>query len=239
MEDPILLTGTIAPGNISFLNKSDTNLRLKDYLTSIIFWIIYSPFTRFIFCENSNYKYDFSFLKAFALLYEKELEVIHFDGLNDSKQYGKGYGESKILNYALEHSTLLKTSKHFYKITGRLFIENIAEIVSSHEQDNIVFMRDKNNNSVDTRFFKMEKIFYADTLSSAFEETNDFEGRAMESVYHDRLAMHPEKVTALKKLPIVQGTSGSTGDVYDKPSAWKKWRREFSIKRGKYNFPLK
>lgn len=236
MDTTILLTGTIAPKDVPFLARTDPKLRLRDYITSIFRWVADSPVNKIIFCENSNYDYDFALLKDLANAYSKELEIIQFQGCNGASTYGKSYGESKLINYALDNSKLLTSSKDFYKITGRLYIENIKQILQLHENNEIVFSRDKRGNSVDTRFFKVSKKFYSTVLFEVFNEINDNEGKSLEHVYHDKLIHHGNKVTHLSKLPIYIGISGSGGAVYSKPSAWFKFRRELSIKLGKYNF---
>ncbi|MBV8887332.1 MAG: hypothetical protein JO235_25510 [Chroococcidiopsidaceae cyanobacterium CP_BM_RX_35] len=49
-----------------------------------------------------------------------------------SLEYGKGWGEGEIIEYAINHSKILNKSTRFYKVTGRLFVENFTQIHATY-----------------------------------------------------------------------------------------------------------
>lgn len=135
----LVMTGTISVGETPYVEIKDSQERLLQYLCSLIAWIKLTSIKTIVFCENSNTTYDFRPLIEFAEAEGKRLEVLTFDGNQYSKKYGKGFGEGIIMEYVANHSQYFKESKSFYKITGRLFIENFETIKEIHSYSNNVF----------------------------------------------------------------------------------------------------
>lgn len=50
---------------------------------------------------------------------------------------GKGYGEGEILAYLYENSSIMQRSRYYYKITGRLTINNIDKIHLPDKPENM------------------------------------------------------------------------------------------------------
>ena len=133
-EITLLITGCISPvkGQL-WLCIGDESIRLRQYVESIKFYIDSSDLKKIVFCENSGFVYnECDSLKKYALQKGKELEWLSFKGNESSvRKYGKGAGEDEIYLYAFENSKLLKSSLSFVKVTGRLIVTNINEIVCS------------------------------------------------------------------------------------------------------------
>jgi hypothetical protein len=98
----------------------------------LVAWIKLSNIETIVFCENSNTDYDFSAITKFAKNEGKALEVLIFEGNQESQKYGKGYGEGRIVEYAIKNSKHLDRNTNFYKITGRLFIPEFNQIQCTH-----------------------------------------------------------------------------------------------------------
>jgi len=128
MDEVLLMTATISPKNTPFVSISSEEERLHQYICSLLCWIQQSKIEAIIFCENSNTSYDFTPIINFAKQHGKILEVLIFDGNQESQTLGKGYGEGKILEYVLNTSKLMHENTTFYKITGRLFVKIFDQI---------------------------------------------------------------------------------------------------------------
>lgn len=70
----------------------------------MIAWIKLTSINTIVFCENSNTSYDFVKISELAKNEGKTLEVLVFDGNQGSYQYGKGYGEGRIIEDAINNS---------------------------------------------------------------------------------------------------------------------------------------
>ncbi len=126
------MTATIDAGTTRFVEIKSQQERLFEYLCSLIAWIKLTNIKTIIFCENSNTSYDFGLITEFAKNEGKVLEVLVFDGNQEAHQYGKGYGEGKIIEYAINHSKNLNNDVDFYKITGRIFVQNFNMVRQAH-----------------------------------------------------------------------------------------------------------
>lgn len=231
----ILMTACINPKGVTFVKIDNCNERFKQYIVSIIYWIINSNVNNIVFCDNSNYKFDYSFLYKLADMHNKILEVIIFDGNKESKLYGKGYGEGEIIKYSIMNSELLSQSTEFYKATGRVFIKNFDRIKKVHCNDDNIFIKSKiNSKLIDTRFFKCNKEFYKKNLLDVYKEVDDINGVYLEHKYYECLYKVRNNIICFKEYPIIIGKSGSTNMDYDE-SLFKVTLKNILIKIGKYN----
>lgn len=218
-KNVVLLTGTIDPQNVPYVRIRQPWERLKDYVISILMWLLFSDASDIVFCENSNYNYNYQYLYEIASLKQKRLEIITFDGNKESEKFGKGYGEGLIIEYAIHNSRILKSVDNFYKVTGRLFVENFNIIVKYHEKDSTVFNKyGLRSKMVDTRFFKSSISFYKENLIDAYKEVNDLKRIYLEHVFYRRL--NGKSIPSFKRYPRFVGRSGSNGIIYRNPK-WK------------------
>lgn len=215
MNNALLMTACIKPVISDHILIADEKLRLDSYLSALEFWINKSNFDSLIFCENSNYQYDYSSLQDLAKKKGKILEIILFQGSPDVLKYGKGFAEGEIIEFAINNSLLLKNSESFYKVTGRVTIQNINKILETHINDENYFnLAAPGAKSVDTRFFKTNTKFYKSNLMEKYHEVRDDEGVYIEKVFYKYLV--GKTPNQLKVYPIVKGLSGSTGTTYEK-----------------------
>jgi len=127
----IILTSTIFVSNKAYLQQRDPNVRLSIYLESFMKWIYNTDF-HIIIVENSGYEYN-------ELNYEKEnfkdrLEVISFNEKELHNEIylsqSKGVSELNSINYALNASKLLLTSRFVIKVTGRYYIPSFKNYIN-------------------------------------------------------------------------------------------------------------
>jgi hypothetical protein len=129
------MTATITPpSGVPFLSRTNPAVRLKDYEASLNFYLslIGDQLDAIVFVENSNS--DITSLKN--LVEEKNLqskvEFIVFDGLDYPPDYGRAYGEFKLIDYGVSHSQLIQAmDKNLitWKVTGRYIVKNLNQII--------------------------------------------------------------------------------------------------------------
>lgn len=127
----ILLSATIDVKDCCYVYRKNIPDRINDYKKALNFYLNETPF-KIVFVENSGY--DLFFLPD-----HERLEKISFNGNDLAKDLGKGYGERHSVNHAVENSKFISQSSHIVKITGRLIISNIKEIISHYDKSNILY----------------------------------------------------------------------------------------------------
>lgn len=220
----LLITGAIdlSSYNIPATVLCNVERRLSQYISGIWYAIDhYTSITHLVFCENTNFNYDYSDLKGKARLSGKILEVLTFSGdYSAIQQKGKGYGEGEIIHYALENSQYLKKCRSFYKLTGRLKVVNMDKIITSTISGSAfdyfpgaIYNRSKDH--IETIFYKTDKELYLKLLNDIFQEVNESEFQYLEHLFNQRL--RDSKIISFKIAPKISGQSGTTGRNYDKP----------------------
>jgi len=226
----LLLTASINAKLASpiYTHLTDTEERLAQYKNTLKRYIEDSSFDKLVFCENTGFNFSKDYLIDLAIKNNKQIEFLTF--ISDIKavnKYGKGYGEGECLKYAIENSEFINNNKVFYKVTGRLFVENINLIIKKHSNINNCFYTDGwNSTSVNTFFFKCDASFFKTYLENSYLEVNDSQGRFLEFIYFDILIK--QRIRSFRCLPFISGNSGSTGNAYTVES-------EYRIKKI-YNF---
>jgi hypothetical protein len=215
---PILIITSTVYVNSRLTVLIDPEIRLKQYVDSIIFYLRTISIDAIIICDNSGFDYrSISELKTLAAKFNKRLEIHSFQG--DEKkilQAGKGYGEGEMLRFIFEHSELLKAYDSFFKITGRVMVLNFDSIAKSINPDRIYFQKIrsiflKDIKVADTRFYYCSKSVFTKYLINAFIRVNDPGGYYLEHAYRDDLDNNAVVFRAFEKLPIFDGVSGSHG----------------------------
>lgn len=217
---PAIITGTISPAKqMRQLILRDEKERLKQYKDSIRSVLCSGAFTKVVFCENSNYGTEkMSSLMEIAEENGVELELLSFQG-NDEKAciHGKGYGEGEIMEHVFSHSKLIETEDYFVKITGRLKVNNIRDIVSRMNRQRTYFNIPNSTirNIYDTRMYGMPVSQFKDCFLHSYEQVMDEQGIFLEMVYTKVLREHNIKVHNFPRYPRIVGVSGSGGAIYD------------------------
>lgn len=221
----LIITGCISPyteqNNLYVKNSKE---RLVQYIGSIEFYITKSLFKNIIFCESSAYDYeDKKRLLSLAESLGKKFEWISFKGSKNVIEKGKGYGEGEVIKYAFENSELICTSQFLIKVTGRLIISNINNIVRKMNNEIIYFNNDiYRSKGIDTRFYGCTCGFYCKNLRDLFKLSNEkLSEMTLEDVFYDY--MHNAKIeySCLPEYPRFIGVCGGNGKHYDKESKFK------------------
>jgi len=200
-KNTLLITGAIDISNyaVPFVKITNLQERLQQYLDSLDYAINhYSKVDYIVFCENTNYSYDYSDLQKKAEKKGKKLEVLTFKGdYENIQKKGKGYGEGEIIKYALNHSAILAQSNCFYKLTGRVCVANFDKIIRTTPFENaFVFspwFEREFKRYTRTSFYKASIPFYKQNLMDAYLEVDDNQGKYLEHVFFDKLSKTPLK----------------------------------------------
>lgn len=215
----LIITGTIAPAaETEFLKLRDAGERLKQYKESVSFFIKSGVFSKIVFCENSNYgTAQLADLAVQAEQYKVQLELLSFQGDTEKvKQHGKGFGEGEIMEYVFKNSRLLEKETVFMKITGRMTVDNIADIVSGIKE-NICYFNIPNRTHremFDTRIYVMPTELFRRLFLHCYDEVKDQEGWYLEKVYTSILTANKISVKNFPRYPRIVGMSASTGCSY-------------------------
>ncbi len=213
----VVLSATIDPsvGKVH-VALSDKRERLNQYLSNINNLILNSDFDCIVFCENSLYQHDYSDLTTLARQQGKHLEILSFMGSNDIIMVkGKGYGEGEILNYAVHNSLFLReNTTSFYKLTGRIYVDNINKILANSPHDNVFIRWDVKKKEVDTRFFRTQVGFFKENLSHLLDQCDERTSMSIEEVYFNALKGNPD-VYSFTSYPVIKGICASLGRPYD------------------------
>lgn len=125
----ILLTASVYPKGMANTLLSDPDERRRQYEDALDYYLVATN-VPIVFCENTlcdlSVNYRFYIDKG-------RLEFITFDGNNYDKGKGKGYGEAQIIIRAIEQSKILKQSHYVVKITGRVKVKNIQQLVDERK----------------------------------------------------------------------------------------------------------
>jgi len=220
MERPILLTCTVSIQDPN-VKISAHDVRLVQYQTAIKNWIRLGA-KSIVICENSQERVLNAEIQTIADNNGVTIEEICFQGDTSLiSKMGKGFGEGDIINNAISSSSLIKKYSCFYKITGRLWIDNIKSIddkVSNMHNTSLFYQVDATK--VDTRFFFSTVGFYNGVLRDTHKGVCDSTGKYLEHCFQAKLCDETNKIRVSVPYPKVIGLSGSTGGSY-KLSIWR------------------
>ncbi|MBU9020391.1 hypothetical protein KTG24_21680 [Bacteroides fragilis] len=210
----LLITSCVAPPMQPNLILSDPQIRCKETIKGLIFFIKSGTFDKIVLCDNSGFTFNNDELTALATNYNVSLEILTFVGDSSKvKERGKGYGEGEIMKYILENSYLLKTEDFFFKITGKLFVVNIEDIVKRINKRknyfNITTL--KWFGAIDTRFYGVNKQVFIDVLLCEYLKVNDKEMMWYEICFRDALKKASISFNSFPIYPIIYGLSGTQG----------------------------
>lgn len=180
----VLLTASIDPKGCFFLERKNPKIREKDYIKSLKLWLEHTNFP-IVFCENSNY--DLSRIKKVCAKYPKRVEIIQYNGNTYPRELGKGYGEAEIIERAILESVYIKKATSIIKVTGRLYVENIHEILEICSSENLISSDKIQKNSrgeyiTPSQIFIFQKKFFLTYFLKYKELINDIKKVSFEHI---------------------------------------------------------
>jgi hypothetical protein len=194
----------------------NTKEREEQYINAINFYLTQTKY-KIVFCNNSGEDISSKITGD-----KNRIEFISFYGNDYDKSLGKGYGEFLILKPAFQCSELLKTSKYIIKITGRLIVNNIADVLKFNDvllcypKNKIYVTIQDDIKSLDSRCFIATKKFFKLFLITE-NSINDTQGYYFEHLLYDVIQQHKKSFLCFDFcLPLAFcGVSGSTKQLYN------------------------
>ena len=155
----VLMTATITPPKEAlYLKRIDPNQRENDYAEALKYYLSIPEqyVSKIIFAENSNS--DLSRLKKLVndTPHNKTVEFIEYrDGNNFPPYYGRGYGELKLIDYAVDNSKILTEEDVIWKVTGRYKLLNIIKLIKTQPKKFSIYceLMKYKINAADTRAY--------------------------------------------------------------------------------------
>ena len=222
MNVPLLfLTGCINPNNITHTLLLDSDIRYKQYVEAIFFYLKETDLP-ILFVENSgvDISKEFNFNN-------NRIEILTFYGNVFERHLGKGFGEMEIIEYALKRSKKIKHSDFIFKITGRYKILNINSLINQYYQlkpqiQVLVDLR-KSLSFSDSRFWGAEKDFFK-RLIEYKDLVNDSRGFFFEHALSKLVLqqiIEGRNYSFIKNLPRYSGIYATNNTNYN--DSWIYW----------------
>jgi len=198
------------PGNMSNTVLLDAQIREKQYINAIRFYLTNTSLP-IIFIDNSDTDLSYQFQKEINI---GRIEFLNFNGNNFNPILGKGYGEGLIIQYALDKSKFLTHASRVIKITGRLIIPNINNLLAYANKNNLVYanrMKDKYGKLMCHSYFFIIPTSKLIVFSNNISEINEQKHLYFEHILYKTVYKYNQEF----KLPIIlEGMSGTSGITY-------------------------
>ena len=234
----LIISSCINPQITKGLGAKNPEVRFNAVIEGLSYMLETRIFDKIVICDNSNYDCSKNELQELMTKWNGvEFELLSFLGNSDMvKIRGKGYGECEIMQYVLENSKLLKDETHFLKITGKLYVTNIHDIISKiHKGENYMnIIPLKKFGAIDSRFIYMDKRSYQQILSYLFVHIDDRKMLWYEICLRDALKAFNISFKQWPVFPIIRGLSGTRGIDPFKVDCLFKWS-VFLSRLGFYN----
>jgi hypothetical protein len=224
------MTATVTPlAGIPALSRTDPAKRMQDYRTSIAFYseLLKGCFDGIIFAENSATDIS-AIVSDIAIKRQLDLvEFISFYGLDYPPQYGRGYGEFRMIDYAIANSKLLLPDDVIWKVTGRYIVKNIQRIVQSRPSTADIYchLRNYPYELCELYLLAWNSFGYETILKGIYPSLrNDIIPKRHtieETLFRDLIDRSSKKVNIVPRfraVPIVEGVRGWDNSQYS--NAW-------------------
>jgi hypothetical protein len=222
----LVMTATIVPPKLMpGTARRDPELRMQDYQEAFRFYLGVDDvhIDEIIFLENSGT--DLTPFRNIARQCgsQKKIRLVSTNP-DYPAENGKGYGEFFMLDNALASQPERSETKKFWKVTGRLIVSNISQLIASapHTYDIYCDMRDVpwiggslgGNKWMDLRFFSFTLPAYQKFLrgkfGSAFVLEIEFFAQLMQQWMNGNIDLVPRFTTQ----PLYVGFSGYSNAGY-------------------------
>jgi hypothetical protein len=217
-----LLPATINTGDTPYITPRNPAERLAQYRQSLQQWIDSRLGVPIVFVENSGADLRPLQMVADESGYAPGVEVIGFADNEMAEAKGKGQGEIRTFEYALERSSVLRDAQLIWKVTGRYFVRNgrrLLACTTGGEWHALHFDLLANLTFADTRCFFAPPQFISDFLVPRRDEVDDLGGVYLEHCVARAIHMAMSQGWDWEPLgvsPDLQGVSGTSGKTYDR-----------------------
>jgi hypothetical protein len=214
----LITTANNPPEGLPFLEMKDPVMRVIAAKAALYFWVAQGV-QQIVLADatGTNLLSDYEWEEIDRT--ETCVEQINYEQAQDSVvKNGKGYGEGKLIEYAIDNSKLLARVDHFFKCTGKLYVRNfpdIAEAIMTYSMSGLFWRHMEDGTSmrpwVDCRFYYTSKAFVKKHLLPAYL-TSDDNVACCEFLAYEVLNRNMEVSRGLR--PFITGYAGGTGEPY-------------------------
>jgi hypothetical protein len=222
----LLLTATITPlQGINNLSHTDPSKRLRDYQLALEHYLrMRRPGERIVFCENSGA--DLSTLADIArrMNAADTVEFLSFEGNDFPPTHGRGYGEFKMVEYAMSASRTIQTAQDndmIWKITGRYIVENLHTIIDTRPSNSVLYCNYRDHPKkgwMDLYLMAWTRAAYRQYLSQVYTRLiDDPDGRPVTAEHLMREHLTEARFAGpyrFRKTPRLVGIRGADGAGY-------------------------
>lgn len=216
---PILfLTACVNPNGMAYTKLNNPEVRLQQYKDALDWYLANTKF-RILLVENSGYDFSDCYASQIA---DGRLEFLCFEGNDYDRSKGKGYGEACIMEYGLDHASMLNypfsPTSEIIKVTGRLICKNINEIYLRCHSKNTVYANigkdDWNGNICGSQVLIAPVDFWKKCFMPLKEQINDSAHRHFEHILYEAVEQwkntgaHHREFWIPLRLEGISGTSG-------------------------------
>ncbi len=224
----VVLTATITPPQaVTNLTRTDPDMRLDDYCRAFEFYcrmLAEGTITQVIFAENSGS--DISRLRNLAEKYgmSRKTEFICYPGLDYPPEYGRGYGEFKLIEKVMKSSLFiqnLQEHENIWKITGRYVLRNISAVIATRPPDTDFYCHCRNMpiRWIDLFVLCWNKKSYSEFLNNIYRQLREDGSQGpCESSFRkliDDDSFNSTIVKRFRTIPRLEGYRGLDGHSYE------------------------
>lgn len=226
----LLLTATIDIKGMPKAYPTIPEQRQQDYYNSLKYYVNNHPkINKIVFVENSGWNLDFLKEAIAENPHQKQIEFISLNCNNFPRKLGKGYGETLLIEKGIEQSFLIKEVSHIAKITGRIFLLNMTEILEKVKEDydclcdfkdqgyiikRLLGEKTANPNS-DTRFLVFSKELYHKYFQPLHHQPFA-RGFYFELQYYNAIIQAQNEFKVINRFPIEPNFRGIAGHFQGK-----------------------
>ena len=212
-------------GGVDNTKLLDPLLRKAQYLDAIRFYLKESK-CNIVFCENSGIDISGE-LSSFE---QNRLEYLTF---REKERKGKGYGEAKIIEYAIRNSGFIKEAAIIIKITGRIKVRNINDICTSIPQrSNKQYVKISFYSSLGLKTssvcFLATKEWLLNTMVHYIRDFSNLPEKEIENFIYKSI-VEDSALRIFRCNPILDGICAGTNTAYGNITDFKHKHRHFCV----------
>lgn len=239
----LVLTGSIDIKGMPKATPTVPEQRQEDYFKALKYYIDNHPIVKkIIFIENSGWPLDRVKEAAADNPHEKEIEFISLDCNDFPREFSKGYGECLLIEKGLAQSNLIDSVTHIAKITGRIYLLNLTELLLSVNKPFDCYCDYKDQGWIlkkllgkqagphcDTRFLVFSKSFYK-TYLEELHQKHQKGGFCIEAEFYRGIKRAEAKEKIIDRFPIEPKFWGIAGHFKGKDYGSNSEKAKFLIR---------
>jgi hypothetical protein len=220
MSPPLLITSaTRPPLGLPYLGLTNPIKRKLVAKAALIFWITKGA-RQIVVADATGANVLSDEELAEIQLLDVDIEQISYaQDTARLTERGKGYGEGRLIEFAIENSRILGSNANFYKSTAKTFVRNFADIrkmIGQNSIDSIFWKKVDPQHQlvphIDCRFYLTSKDYARRHLIPAYLLADDRVNAPCEQFIYAELTRSAKAAFAAR--PFVHGVAGLDDQDY-------------------------